>query len=141
MVRYWDTSALVPLLATEERTEAVERTHAADDAIVTWWGTSVECESALARRERQGHQADRGRDLHAMLAASWREVAPSEELRRLARRLVRTHALRAADALQLAAALTASDGDPGALEFLTYDTRLADAAKKEGFRVVSPGAT
>lgn len=137
-MRYWDTSALVPLMASEARTDAVERVHALDGDIVTWWGTTVECESALVRREREGHPVTRGRELHELLAATWREVAPSAAIRLVARRVVRTHALRGADAFQLAAALSAADGDPSSLVFVTYDTRLAEAASKEGFRVLSP---
>lgn len=100
----------------------------------------VECESALARRAREGATVESGRESLDLLVASWREVSPSVELRRLAARLCRVHPLGAADALQLAAALTLADGDPGSLPFVTYDERLAEAASKEGFPVVSPGA-
>jgi hypothetical protein len=50
-----------------------------------------------------------------------------------ARRVLRVHALRAADALQLAAALLVSEGNPGSLEVVTLDDRLLDAARREGF--------
>jgi uncharacterized protein len=46
------------------------------------------------------------------------------------------HPLRAADALQLAAAYAGSDRRPTSLEFVTLDERLADVARKEGFSVV-----
>jgi predicted nucleic acid-binding protein len=46
------------------------------------------------------------------------------------------HPLRAADALQLGAALFAADGDPQSLELVTLDRRLADAARREGFPVL-----
>jgi predicted nucleic acid-binding protein len=138
-VRYWDTSALVPLMADEDRTEAIELVHASDTAIVTWWGTTVECASALARREREGHAVSRGREMHDLLAATWSEVAPSDGLRRIALRVVRAYMLRGADALQLAAALSAAEERQEALPFVTLDVRLAAAAKKEGFRVISPG--
>ena len=49
--------------------------------------------------------------------------------------MLRVHALRAADALQLAAALLASDEEPAGLDIVTLDSRLADAARREGFRV------
>ncbi|MBX3028992.1 MAG: type II toxin-antitoxin system VapC family toxin [Chloroflexi bacterium] len=139
-MRYWDTSALVPLMADEDRTEAIESLHASDMAIVTWWGTTVECASALARREREGHAVGRGREMHDLLAATWSEVAPSDGLRRIALRVVRTHMLRGADALQLAAALSAAEERQEALPFVTLDVRLAAAAKKEGFRVIIPVA-
>lgn len=139
MVRFWDTSAIIPLLVEEQTSEAIESEHARESDLAVWWGTAIECESAMARRERDGARVDQGRDRLDLLAAAWREVAPSAELRQRARRLTRVHPLRAADALQLAAALTIADGDPGSLVVVTYDARLAEAARKEGFRVVSPG--
>jgi hypothetical protein len=78
-VRFWDTSALLPLFVAEK-------------------------ETARARR-------------------------PAE-------RLVSVHPLRAADAVQLGAALVAADLDPAGLELVTFDERLATAAEKEGFSVL-----
>ncbi len=53
-------------------------------------------------------------------------------------RLLRTHSLRAADALQLAAARAASEERPDTLPFVTLDERLALAAQREGFAVIQP---
>lgn len=50
------------------------------------------------------------------------------------------HPLRAADSLQLAAAIVVADGAPRALPFVTLDDRLALAADKEGFPVLVPGS-
>ena len=50
----------------------------------------------------------------------------------LPRRVLRVHPLRAADALQLAAALEWSGGAASGM-FITYDERLRDAASREGF--------
>lgn len=44
--------------------------------------------------------------------------------------------VRALDAIHLATALAIGDDD---LEFITYDDRLADAARAEGLTVVQPG--
>lgn len=137
-MRYWDTSAVVALLANEPRSHAVRDDHALDPVILTWWATIIECESALARRERQGEDLDTGRGLLDLLAASWREVPPADDVRRIARRLVRVHPLRGADAFQLAAAITAADGIPERLPFVTLDARLAEAADREGFKVIRP---
>jgi uncharacterized protein len=73
------------------------------------------------------------------LAEQWGEVQPGESVRSTAARLLRTHPLRAGDALQLAAAIVAADGDPQTLPFVTLDERLALAADKEGFPVIVPG--
>jgi predicted nucleic acid-binding protein len=69
------------------------------------------------------------------LAEAWNEIQPVEAARMAARRLLRVHALRAADALQLAAAVVGSEGSPASLEIVTLDERLLDAARREGFAV------
>jgi uncharacterized protein len=70
------------------------------------------------------------------LAAGWHEVDPSDAIREAAVRFLRVHPLRAADALQLAAAFAAAEGRPSTLEIVTLDDRLAAAARKEGFPLV-----
>jgi uncharacterized protein len=72
----------------------------------------------------------------SVLARGWSEVPPSERLREVALRLLRVHDLRAGDALQLAAALVASEERPATLDLVTLDDRLALAASREGFRVL-----
>jgi uncharacterized protein len=105
-----------------------------------WWGTELECVSAVARREREGlatrRAAEQALDRLDQFRAAWEEVEPHETLRRTARRLLRVHALRAGDSLQLAAAIAASEGDPSTLEFVCLDARLVEAAEREGFVVV-----
>ncbi len=104
--------------------------------MLVWWGTPVECSSALARREREG--ALRAPEVAGALTRlraltdSWEEVLPSEPVRGLAQRLLRVHDLRASDSLQLAAALTAAEREPGTLEFVSLDERLNGAAEREG---------
>jgi len=66
----------------------------------------------------------------------WSEIVAVEPVRRQAERLVAVHPLRAADAVQLGAALVAADLDPAGLELVTFDERLATAAEKEGFAVL-----
>jgi len=137
---FWDSSALVRLLVTEPGSAECGRLLREDPVVVVWWGTPVECESALQRRLREGSltasgvsQARRALD---QLATAWLEVPPGEELRRLARRLLRTHPLRAADALQLAAALSLAGRGIEKLRFASADQRLAQAAEIEGLEVV-----
>ncbi len=141
-MRFWDSSAIVPLLIEEPTTEAVQREHRDDPELMVWWASPVECASAVARLEREGRLAATavGISLERLdaLAREWREIQPTEPVRRVATRLLRTHLLRAADALQLAAARVASGDDPAQLDIVTLDDRLADAARREGFRVVTP---
>lgn len=142
-MRFWDSSAVVSLLAGEATTEAMQALAREDPEMLVWWGTETECVSAIARLERQGDlpAAATREALERLdgLAEAWSEVQPVEGARRAARRLLRVHSLRAADALQLAAAVVAAEGDPASLEIVTLDERLADAASREGF-VVRRGA-
>lgn len=135
-MRFWDTSALVPLLIVEPTTQAVIGAVRGDPEIVVWWATRVECASALARLERSGVAVDEALERLEMLAAAWHEVEATDRVRQGAIRLLRVHSLRAADALQLAAAIVASESEPRTLPFVTLDERLADSASREGFPVV-----
>jgi predicted nucleic acid-binding protein len=65
-------------------------------------------------------------------------VQPVTAVRTTAIRLLRVHPLRAADALQLAAAIVAAEDHPATLQLVTLDERLAQAAEREGFEVVRP---
>ncbi len=136
-MRFWDTSAVVPLLVFEDASRICLSLLAEDLGLVVWWGTRLECASALARLERSGASVHPARERLDVLATAWAEVEPTEPLRRTAVRLLRVHPLRAADALQLAAAVVWSEGAPG-MPFVTLDDRLADAADREGFRVIQP---
>ena len=139
-MKFWDASAIVPLLVAEELTGRLQALAAKDFAMLVWWGSSVECISALARLERDGALNPRSMTLALQrlrqLAAGWHEVDPSDEIRETAARFLRVHPLRAADALQLAAAFAAAERRPASLEIATLDDRLANAARKEGFVVL-----
>jgi len=65
-------------------------------------------------------------------------VEDAAQVDRRARRLLAAHPLRAADALQLAAALVACDERPDVLALVTLDDHLAEAARREGFVVLPP---
>jgi predicted nucleic acid-binding protein len=135
-MRFWDSSAVVPLLVEEDASLAMLGRLREDAQLAVWWGTTVECASAVARLEREGAAADRVSEAFARLddlSRAWMEVEPHDELRDVARRLLRVHPLRAADALQLAAAYVVAERRPATLEFVTLDERLRLAAMKEGF--------
>ena len=136
-MKYWDSSSIVPLLVDEVTSESKRRIHREDPSIVTWWGTVVECESALSRLERDvrstGAIPPDARARLASLADSWTEIGADIRVRNRALRLLRTHPLRSADALQLAAALVAVSEHSAAIEFVCGDERLAEAARLEGF--------
>ena len=136
-MRFWDSSALVPLIVAETLSETMRALAEDERRIVVWWAAPVECASAVARRERAGDLDPEGAsDALATLdslVAEWSEVPPTPQLRDEAGRLVRVHDLRAADALQLAALQAASERRPRTLEFVALDDRLALAARREGF--------
>ncbi len=140
-MRFWDASAIVPLIADEPRRASLFRLIEDDGDLLVWWGTPAEIVSALARLEREKQlAADAATAAHDALrgiSAGWHEVVPSDAVRRTAERLLRTHALRAADSLQLAAALVAADHDARTLDFVCLDERLAAAARREGFTVLA----
>lgn len=142
-MRFWDSSAIVPLLVSEPTRRQLLELLDSDPVLVVWWGTPIECASALARREREGAlQVNEATDAFERLQAlstSWQEVSPSEPVRSVAQRLLRVHSLRAADALQLAACVIASEREPSSLEFVTLDERLEVCAQREGFRIVKVG--
>ena len=121
-MRYWDASAIVPIVINEPSSAAVVAMLDQDPHIVAWWTTELECVSAISRREREG-RLDAADVASAtarlrMLRTAWDEVEPGARLRQTATRLLRVHPLRAADALQLAAAITAADDDPRSLPFV-----------------------
>ena len=139
-MRFWDASAIVPLLIEERSSQALRALLTDDPLMVVWWATPTECASALARLDREGLlDAQSVRSAHkrlSQLVANWQEVDPHDEVRETAARFVRVHPLRAADALQLAAAFVAAARRPSSLEMVVLDERLAAAAQKEGFSVI-----
>lgn len=137
-MRYWDSSALVPLLVKQSMTRVVTTAYREDRVQGVWWGSEIECSSAISRLERNGdfattQAAQEALDRLEALRQAWHQVEPSSEVKETARRLLRVHSVRAADALQLAAAMVMSERRPGTLEFVCLDDRLSHAARREGF--------
>ncbi|MEO5510410.1 MAG: type II toxin-antitoxin system VapC family toxin [Longimicrobiales bacterium] len=135
-MRFWDSSALVPLLLDQPSSARALELLAIDSEMIVWWGSPIECWSALHRLERErtltAEDVDEAAARLSTLSSSWHEVAPVEEVRLQARRLLRRHSLRAADSMQLAAALVwAGLGEER--ELVTFDERLKVAARLEGF--------
>lgn len=139
-MRFWDASAVVPLVVAEAETTECRSFLAEDPEIVVWCLTPIEVISALIRRVRENvlkvSDFRRAKGQLLVLEGAWSEVTAVERVRELARRLVERYPLRAADALQLAAALVLSDPDPRTTAFVTLDHRLGAAAEQEGFRLL-----
>lgn len=141
-MRFWDSSAVVPLLVEEPTSRACRALLRADPRVVVWFSTRTECVSALRRQVRDRTlseaEARRGEDRLEKHARHWHEVEPLSALRDTAERLVRVHPLAAADALQLAAALAWADQRMRGRQFVVLDATLAAAAGREGFDVIVP---
>lgn len=142
-MRFWDASALAPLAIAEQATELVRSWLAADPAVIIWAWTPVEVGSAIERKVREGHlsraQRRAGLEIFEKLWENCDEVTDLLAVRARALPLLSRHPLRAADAAQLAAALLiAAQGLPG-LTFVSLDSRLAEAAEREGLRVLTSG--
>lgn len=139
-MRFWDSSALVPLLLYEPASGSVRSLLDEDSAILAWRLAGTEVVSALWHRRRAGEIDEAVRVSAemslAVLEKVWTTVEDAAHVDRRARRLLAVHPLRAADALQLAAALVACDERPDVLAFVTLDGRLGDAARREGFDVL-----
>lgn len=139
-MRFWDSSALVPLLVQEVSSWKLWEFVRQDPEMVLWWATPVECAAALARIDGEGQVRspvlEQGRRILQALVANATEVHPSEDVRASAEHLVSRYTLRAADSLQLAAALLWRQGYTDGASFVTLDRRLYVAAALEGFRVL-----
>jgi predicted nucleic acid-binding protein len=138
-MKYWDSSAIASLLIEESFTAGLRALRDQDPEQTVWCLTPVEIASALARRVREGLPANQENSIRAgcqVLSERWQEICSLELVRSRALRLLNSHPLRAADALQLAAALLACDERPEALTFVCVDDRLRNAARREGFPVL-----
>ncbi|MGH7373556.1 MAG: type II toxin-antitoxin system VapC family toxin [Candidatus Rokuibacteriota bacterium] len=137
---FWDSSAVVPELVPESSSPVVVTLLRSDPAVALWWASPVECQSAIYRRHRDGALPEAGLTEALarlqMLVLHVDFIVPSERIRERAGRVLAAHALRAGDALQLAAALVWCEEAPQSDSFVCLDDRLREAARREGFTVL-----
>jgi predicted nucleic acid-binding protein len=113
--------------------------------IAVWWATPVEMRSAFERLLRMGqltiqdHSAAGAR--LEILRRGWRELQPTDALRTEAEIFLSSYPLKAADALQLAAAWIWCSGNAQNCTFISGDTQLLEAARHLGFQTVTLGTT
>lgn len=136
-MKFWDSSAIIPLCVREPLTDIMLELAKEDPDFAVWWGSAIECCSSLARLRRDRvvseAQEDQLRALLQRMQQHWTEIEPTDEVRSHARRLLLRHPLRAAVAMQLAAALVWANGNPEQYGFVCLDQRLREAARNEGF--------
>lgn len=139
-VRFWDSSAVVPLIVAQASSPVADGWLAQDPEVALWTLTSVELTSALQRLVREGRLGEKAAALAEAradeLVKTSHVVINVETVKLQARRLLRLHTLRAADALQLAAALEWAGGRAMGRCLHTLDAQLARAAAREGFDVL-----
>lgn len=139
-MRFWDSSALVPLLVSEASSDVIGRMYRDDRVIVVAWTTAIECVSACMRmhRARQLAEAHLARILERLrdLRSEWVVAEPTVDVAFTAERIVARHNLRAADAIQLASAIATGAPGQAPVDIVCLDRRLAHAASTEGFRIL-----
>jgi predicted nucleic acid-binding protein len=140
-MRFWDSSALVPLVVTQAASPTIDQWFSEDNHIAAWTLTPVELVSALMRLVREGamkeEEASEAESRVDELLKASHVVIDVEAVKSQSRRLLRLHPLRVADAMQLGAAWEWAAGRPTGRVFHTLDGRLALAARREGFRVIA----
>ena len=140
-MRFWDSSAVVPLLVEQKPSPRVSAWVTEDDTMVLWTLTPVEVVSALGRLVREEalrEEVARAAEVRMEeLVRTCHVIVDVGAVKSLATRLLRLHSLRAFDALQLGAALHWAEGHPQGRTLHTLDGRLAMAALREGFAVKS----
>lgn len=130
MAHYLDTSALVKLVIDETETRALR------SWLVSESPTAVSSELARTELLRAVRRSDPTRTVlarHVLDALIL--ITPSQQTFDAAG-LLEPAVLRSLDALHLASALELADDLDG---IVTYDDRMADAARNLGIAVLSPG--
>ncbi|MCY4587484.1 MAG: type II toxin-antitoxin system VapC family toxin [Bryobacterales bacterium] len=98
-MRYWDASALAPLVVAEPASSLVREWLAEDEWIITWVWSRTEIVSAIERRTREGSLSRMQRrevlERFDALSGSWDEVTDVLAVRPRANALLARHPLRA----------------------------------------------
>lgn len=138
-MRFWDSSAIIPLIVKEAQSEYCIQAYRADCDVLAWTMSKIEIFSALCRRLRDGALGpaafDAATNRMNTLFETIYEVSAIQRVKDRAIRLLRIHPLRAADALQLAAVMVATEENSRRLPLMCFDDRLTAAARLEGFEV------
>lgn len=108
---------MLPLLSEEKFSDTAMNLLREDPDVTVWWGTWIECSVAISRLRRETKLTESGereaRITLDELSIDWLEIEPTEDLRLLTMLVSKAHPLKAADCLQLTAALRWCEGDGG----------------------------
>jgi len=127
-IAYIDASALTKLVLDEPDSVAMRRWYIESERVIASRIGLVETQRAVARRQHD--------PVHLSAVLSSIEVIEFDARIARSAAIVRPVGLKTLDSIHLASAL-ALGGEVDA--FVTYDLRLADAARGAGLAVVMPG--
>jgi len=134
-VKYWDSSVLVPLVSDEPTTDVLTALVGEDSAMIVSFITPLEVTNVMWRKAGVNDDLRRWSERrYAALERDWVVVTEYAAVLEESLRVIRRHALRAGDAIQLACAIIAAPDRQ--LTFVTLDTDLKAAARAEGFPVL-----
>jgi predicted nucleic acid-binding protein len=140
-MRFWDSSAIIPLLVLEDKTEYCISAFQTDKEIMVWTMSKVEVFSALCRSFKENTLTEGTFELAKKRMTDLFDIAfeivSISKVKERALRLSQVHTLKAADALQLASVLVATQEVTSKLPIMCFDEKLKQAAKLEGF-VINP---
>jgi uncharacterized protein len=138
VILYLDTSALVKIYVEETRSTDVRENAKRAEGLATSRIAYAEAQAAFARKRRR-------RVCRALITVLWSPILTrigtiisfliSLKLWFGPRVLAENHALRGADAIHPASAVTLSKRVSESIMFLCFDSRLATAARKEDLRL------
>ncbi|HWX39859.1 MAG TPA: type II toxin-antitoxin system VapC family toxin [Blastocatellia bacterium] len=138
---FFDTSAIVPLCIVQETSQRARQLYRRFTKQVVAWTTLIEATGAIHRAIGSGGvthaNAKRGLDRLNQLEGRWTELAADAWVRDTALDLLRTHDLRAGDAIQLASALVWCKEKARHRSFVCFDRKLLAAAESAGFDVIA----
>jgi len=139
-LRFWDSSAIVPLIVEQAASSQVDGWFSEDPEVAIWTLTPVELTSAFRRLVREGNlselEAKKAESRVDELIKRSHVIINVDTVKRHARRLLGSHPLKAADAMQLGAAIEWAAGRTSGRCLHTLDLQLARAAAREGFDVI-----
>ena len=129
-IAYLDSSALVKLMVREDETSALEADLANRDGLVTSSLAMVECRRAAGRAGNRRVLQRVSDVLDAVYLLDLTNPILDQASN------VRPAPIRSLDAIHIATAISIGDVD---LDVITYDDRMAEAARANGLRVAHPG--
>ena len=143
-IQYWDTSALIKRYHIEKGSNRVNDLFAEIESggskgIISYLGV-LESLSAITRRKEE-IKGDYRKVIKGMLTEIMDKftIVPIDNyIMELAMKLVIKHNLRSLDSIHLATALMISQYVEKEVVFISSDSELLKAAKKEGFEIINP---